>query len=1254
MTLGQRAGAIALVALLPLAIFALVTFAQGPADTDADGMSDAWEIFFSVNHADPEQGGMVYTNAADGALDYDGDGLVNSNEFLKNSDPFVADTDGDGFADAADSNAVSRAWFHWGEMFWIPDGTNYDVAYAQPSWVVGAFQADGEWLTNAPTAWHVADSASNDIGVLCLEVDRNVLTNDVVMRMGVLDHTNAFLYVDLYDINWVVVATNLFGNLLQGSGVLVTNYLIIPLSSNSQVVGILVRRGSGEVTIRDTMLYVDKDQDGLDADQESQCGTSDSNLDSDGDGLSDYEEVFVYHTDPANWDTDGEGLSDGAEVNVHHTNPLAADTDGDWLNDWFEVTYGLNPLSVACGDLVGLWSLDEGTGSVALDTSGHANDGQIQGAGYVDGFMGKGLEFDGSNDLVAIPNSAVYKPSALTVALRVTFSQLYGNAVSGDEDGTMVLVAEQNSGNGLAYAVYKTSRNSLVFELANPALGVTGRVETADDFVVTGRWYHVRAVFGQPDMKLYVNGELAGTTTHNAALDYSVSTGLKFGVGPDACQKRYFAGILDDVKIYKSALSESQIANLEDGFLDSDNDGLTALEEQAHGTDPRTSDTDGDGLGDADELAVYLTDPTDPDSDNDGMPDGWEIAHGFSPVNPADGGQDADSDGLTNAQEYQRGTDPAVSDTDGDGLPDGAEVNTYSTDPLKTDTDGDGLPDWWEVQKGTQPTVADAKFGLLDDPLNSPADPDHDFLANIEEYRAGTDPLDRDTDNDGVDDYVEVKLVCSDPLVADFDGSCTSVYQVSGAEVFLVQGSWGRWGSEVYSMGRRGYLSYTFNTSAENVYRLEVAGYAKRTAVSKINAYVDGYYVGRNLLVTTNNTTNFVHFFTPWLTNGEHEVGLYWDNVFDEPELHITSVRLQTVGGPDTNGNGVADWRDHRFGNTETVDSFCATSKVSPYCLEGNTHFLPMMTMSGGIIPIHGAGYRWYADVPLSAASNVASVISFQDGAKTVTSSVEWTAFNILTEPDVSIRVDDSLRLTAFPPGATGGAVTVQIVGVTNYATDVENPVIHQFTNAGTFTVIGSYSNETVNTDTVRVTVVSAFFSTNAPAAGWGRTRNIYCPDIQSSSVVVQGDLDSTIGNFGGAGTTRYFRYQVDDADEEHYLVARLGQNGPILDRTIVDAFWVQATVDGVYYLVETLADGSKVLENRLIAGYLPDSVTLRLQIFVGGGTFDDGTTQRDITVNDLSDEGEYIYRMIIPSSAYVPCHHIKAYQDETYIGSLW
>lgn len=89
----------------------------------------------------------------------------------------------------------------------------------------------------------------------------------------------------------------------------------------------------------------DTDGDGIsDFDEIFLLGTppNSAGLDSDGDGLSDEDEMAL-GTDPFNPDTDGDGLSDGHEVAVLGTDPLNPDTDGDGFND-ADDPFPTNPL----------------------------------------------------------------------------------------------------------------------------------------------------------------------------------------------------------------------------------------------------------------------------------------------------------------------------------------------------------------------------------------------------------------------------------------------------------------------------------------------------------------------------------------------------------------------------------------------------------------------------------------------------------------------------------------------------------------------------------------------------------------------------------------------------------------------------------------------------------------------------------------------------------------------------------------------
>ena len=66
------------------------------------------------------------------------------------------------------------------------------------------------------------------------------------------------------------------------------------------------------------------------------------NADTDGDGLTDEEEIYYYGTNPFKSDTDGDGLTDSLEIALWF-DPLQADADGDGRLDLQEYQEGTNP-----------------------------------------------------------------------------------------------------------------------------------------------------------------------------------------------------------------------------------------------------------------------------------------------------------------------------------------------------------------------------------------------------------------------------------------------------------------------------------------------------------------------------------------------------------------------------------------------------------------------------------------------------------------------------------------------------------------------------------------------------------------------------------------------------------------------------------------------------------------------------------------------------------------------------------------------
>jgi hypothetical protein len=117
----------------------------------------------------------------------------------------------------------------------------------------------------------------------------------------------------------------------------------------------------------------DQDSDTLTNLEEYKLGTDPSKADSDGDTLSDGDEVNTSRTNPLASDSDGDGLSDPDEINLHKTNPINADSDGDSLSDGHEIKSTLTDPLKADTDGDGMSdSLEIQLGSNPLDASSTA------------------------------------------------------------------------------------------------------------------------------------------------------------------------------------------------------------------------------------------------------------------------------------------------------------------------------------------------------------------------------------------------------------------------------------------------------------------------------------------------------------------------------------------------------------------------------------------------------------------------------------------------------------------------------------------------------------------------------------------------------------------------------------------------------------------------------------------------------------------------------------------------------------------
>lgn len=158
------------------------------------------------------------------------------------------------------------------------------------------------------------------------------------------------------------------------------------------------------------------------------------------------------------------------------------------------------------------------------------------------------------------------------------------------------------------------------------------------------------------------------------------------------------------------------------GWIDSDGDGFADAVELSHESDPndamavpsgimstrldervRSFDSDLDGLSTGEELRLG-SDPNSSDSDGDGIADGAEVLSGGNLLSPDDRYIDRDGDGLSDEYETENALDAEQLDSDGDGLRDDLEV-VVGSDGRNPDSDGDGVSDGKEFDLGSDPTA---------------------------------------------------------------------------------------------------------------------------------------------------------------------------------------------------------------------------------------------------------------------------------------------------------------------------------------------------------------------------------------------------------------------------------------------------------------------------------------------------------------------------------------------------------------------
>src|SRR3989344_4224642 len=237
---------------------------------------------------------------------------------------------------------------------------------------------------------------------------------------------------------------------------------------------------------------------------------------------------------------------------TYHYRVINADGSGNisTSSDFIFTTLGAPPPS--SNGLVAHWKLDDGSGLIALDSSGNGTTGTLQGNPvWSIGKIGGSLDFNGVNQYVSLPNIDVVG-TGITIATWVNFDSFPSNsdarfvskATNVLENDHYWMLGQTNNGNNRLRFRLKTDGNT------NTLIASSGNLSV-------NTWYHVAAVYDGSAMKLFLDGVEVGSVAKSGTISTNSSVPVNLARNPDG--SNYLDAELDEVRIYNRGLSANEI-----------------------------------------------------------------------------------------------------------------------------------------------------------------------------------------------------------------------------------------------------------------------------------------------------------------------------------------------------------------------------------------------------------------------------------------------------------------------------------------------------------------------------------------------------------------------------------------------------------------------------------------------------------------------------------------------------------------------
>lgn len=199
------------------------------------------------------------------------------------------------------------------------------------------------------------------------------------------------------------------------------------------------------------------------------------------------------------------------------------------------------------GSAVGIWHLDEGSGTTAFDSSGNGLDGTIYNSNWVEGISGTALELDGSTSSIVVPdNDKLGGFSQMTIEAWVK-SDTFGPWNRGR---SIVSKTSGDPSHDDDYGLQAYDHDLLFYARASD--GSYLFVGRAYIVINDNAWHKIEAVWDGKKYYIYLDGDVVVSGTSKSGTVSNGNAPLEIGK-MNGWSWTYFDGKIDEVAIYDYA-----------------------------------------------------------------------------------------------------------------------------------------------------------------------------------------------------------------------------------------------------------------------------------------------------------------------------------------------------------------------------------------------------------------------------------------------------------------------------------------------------------------------------------------------------------------------------------------------------------------------------------------------------------------------------------------------------------------------------